>query len=75
MKEPNKVLLGIKWKGSIPTYQFLGNFPSSMLVLFSRKFPASLFFTYTNEKNPPYPLLLEPTRLLNLKKNSSQPFY
>ena len=27
------------------------------------------------KKIPPYPLLFEPTRLLNLKKNSSLPFY
>ena len=32
-------------------------------------------FTYTNEIFSILPLLLEPTRLLNLDKNSSLPFY
>ena len=44
------------------------------LINFQENLQLPCFFTYPNDFFPSYPLLLEPTGLLNLKKNASLPF-
>ena len=48
---------------------------ASSFINFQEDFQLSCFSPTQMKKFPPSPLLLEPTRLSNLKKNSSLPFY
>ena len=48
---------------------------ASPFINIQENFQPFCFFTYTNDFFPSSPLLLEPTCLLNLDKNSSLPFY
>ena len=62
-------------KSQTEAYWFSGSFRVYPLINFQERCQPPCFFTYTNEKNSIQPLLIEPTCVLNQKKNFRCPVH